>query len=58
MDNTYKIFVVSGGTGRTAKLNIKAALTQFPDQTPEIITFSDIRYKRRIKSKWNFGEKL
>jgi len=39
----YRIFVVSGGTGRTSKQVVRAALTQFPDKKPEIITFSDVR---------------
>ena len=46
----HKIFVVSGGTGRTAKQNIRAALIQFPDQNPDIVTYPDIRYKRKIKN--------
>lgn len=46
----HKIFVVSGGTGRTAKHIIKAALTQFPEQKPEIIVFPDIRFSTKIKS--------
>lgn len=45
----HKIFVVSGGTGRTAKQVIRAALTQFPDQKPDIINFPDVRYVRKIK---------
>lgn len=46
----HKIFVVSGGTGRTAKQVVKAALTQFPDKTPEIISFSEIREIEKIKN--------
>ena len=46
---SYKIFVVSGGTGRTAKQVVKAALTQFPDQQPEIVSFSDVTEIEKIK---------
>jgi [pyruvate, water dikinase]-phosphate phosphotransferase / [pyruvate, water dikinase] kinase len=44
----HKIFIVSGGTGRTAKQVIKASLTQFPDKTPEIVLFSEIREMEKI----------
>jgi len=46
----HKIFVVSGGTGRTGKQAIRASLTQFPDKKPEVITFSDVRDNKKIKS--------
>ena len=47
--NGYKIFVVSGGTGRTGKQVVRAALTQFPEKNPEIILFSDIRDAKQVK---------
>ncbi|MEI6433816.1 MAG: pyruvate, water dikinase regulatory protein [Bacteroidota bacterium] len=37
-----KIFVVSDGTGRTAKQALKAALTQFPEPHPEVILRRDV----------------
>lgn len=46
----YKIFIVSGGTGRTAKISVKSTLTQFPDKETEIIQFSEIREIDKIKS--------
>lgn len=46
----HKIFIVSGGTGRTAKQVVKAALIQFPDKKPEITLFSDIRDIDKIKN--------
>lgn len=45
---SYKIFVISGGTGRTGKQVVRAALTQFPDKDPEIILFADIREIKQI----------
>lgn len=39
----HKIFIISGGTCRTAKQVVKAALTQFPDNEPDIVIFPDIR---------------
>lgn len=47
--NKYRIFVVSGGTGRTVKQVVMAALTQFPERKPEIITFADIRDIDKVK---------
>jgi [pyruvate, water dikinase]-phosphate phosphotransferase / [pyruvate, water dikinase] kinase len=48
LKDIYRIFVVSGGTGRTAKQVVRAALTQFPERQPEIITFSDIREIHKV----------
>jgi len=46
----YKIFIVSGGTGRTAKQVLRAALTQFSEHKPEIIVFSDVTDFNKIKN--------
>jgi hypothetical protein len=46
----YKIFVVSGGTGRTAKQVVRAALTQFPDESPEIVVFSDVTDIKKVQN--------
>jgi regulator of PEP synthase PpsR (kinase-PPPase family) len=45
----YKIFVVSDGTGRTAKQLIKAALTQFPEKESEIVLYPVVRDQKKIK---------
>jgi [pyruvate, water dikinase]-phosphate phosphotransferase / [pyruvate, water dikinase] kinase len=45
-----KIFVVSDGTGRTAEQTLKAALTQFPDSTVEIILKQEIRTEEQIEA--------
>jgi len=45
----HKIFIVSGGTGRTAKKVINASLIQYPDNEIDIVTFPDIRYIYQIK---------
>jgi len=45
-----KIFVVSDGTGRTAEQTLKAALTQFPNSTVEIILKQEIRTEEQIEA--------
>lgn len=45
----YKIFVISGGTGRTGKQVVRAALTQFPEKNTEIVSFSDVRDEYRVE---------
>ena len=45
----HKIFIVSGGTGRTVKKVIDASLIQYPDDDVDIVTFSDIRQISEIK---------
>jgi [pyruvate, water dikinase]-phosphate phosphotransferase / [pyruvate, water dikinase] kinase len=42
------IFIVSDGTGRTAKQNLKAALTQFCDVDIQIETRSDVRTEEQV----------
>jgi regulator of PEP synthase PpsR (kinase-PPPase family) len=44
----YKIFIVSDGTGRTAKQLINAALTQFPEIESEIIVYPVVRDQEKI----------
>ena len=44
----YTIFVVSDGTGRTARQALNAALTQFPNITVDIIKFSEVRTKEQV----------
>jgi [pyruvate, water dikinase]-phosphate phosphotransferase / [pyruvate, water dikinase] kinase len=44
----YKIFIVSDGTGRTAKQLINAALTQFPEIESEIIVYPVVRDQGKI----------
>jgi len=44
----YHIFVVSDGTGRTAELALKAALTQFSNEKIEIKVRSEIRSEEQI----------
>jgi len=41
--NVYKIFVISGGTGRIGKQMVNAALTQFENTKADITLFTDIR---------------
>jgi len=38
----YQVFVVSDGTGRTARQALNAALTQFPGTEIDVVVFSDI----------------
>ena len=45
----YKIFIISGGTGRTAKQVVRAALTQFSERMPEIVVFPDVTSTDKIK---------
>ena len=45
-----KIFVVSDGTGRTAEQTLKAALTQFPNSTVDIILKQEIRTEEQIEA--------
>lgn len=47
---TYKIFIVSGGTERTAKKVLNAALTQFNKKNLDIVQFSDVREIEQIKN--------
>lgn len=49
MNNVYKIFVISGGTGRIGKQMVNAALTQFNDKKTDITLFTDIRDLKRVK---------
>lgn len=44
-----RIFVVSDGTGRTAKQSLKAALTQFPEPHPELVMRVDIQNPDQIE---------
>ena len=44
-----KIFVVSDGTGRTAEQVLKAALTQFPNSSVEIIMKQEIRTGEQLE---------
>lgn len=44
-----KIFAVSDGTGRTAEQTLKAALTQFPTVSPEIILRGEVRSEQQIE---------
>ena len=39
----YQVFVVSDGTGRTARQALNAALTQFPGTEIDVVVFADIR---------------
>ena len=48
MDNNYKIFIISGGTGRNGKQLVNAALTQFNKET-DITLFTDITELKRVK---------
>ena len=43
------IFVVSDGTGRTAKQALNAALVQFPDSDYKIVVRSRVNTKARVK---------
>lgn len=45
-----RIFVVSDGTGRTARQALKAALTQFPEPHPEIILRTDVSNGEQIEA--------
>jgi len=49
-ENKYKIFIISGGTGRTAKQFVKAALTQFNNKLTELLLFPDIRDLEKVKN--------
>jgi len=44
----YKIFIVSDGTGRTAKQLLNAALTQFPEIKSEIVLYPVVRDQKKI----------
>ena len=46
----YQIFVVSDGTGRTARQALNAALTQFPETDVEVIVFNDVRTPAQVRS--------
>lgn len=48
MENHNNIFIISGGTGRTANKVINAAMTQFSDKNTNIVTFPDIREIKSI----------
>lgn len=50
MNNVYKIFVISGGTGRVGKQMVNAALTQFENKEADITIFTDIRELKRVKA--------
>ena len=45
----YKIFVVSDGTGRTAKQALNAALTQFEKINVEIIIRPNVRTEQKVR---------
>lgn len=45
----HKIFIISGGTGRTVKKVVNASLIQYPNNDVDIVTFSDIRTKLEIR---------
>jgi regulator of PEP synthase PpsR (kinase-PPPase family) len=45
----YKIFIVSDGTGRTAKQLINAALTQFPEKKSELVLYPVVRDQKKIR---------
>jgi regulator of PEP synthase PpsR (kinase-PPPase family) len=44
-----KIFIVSDGTGRTGEQVLKAAMTQFPNSTVEIIMKQEIRTEEQVE---------
>ncbi len=44
-----KIFVVSDGTGRTAEQTVMAALTQFPNISPEVILRGEVRTEQQLE---------
>jgi len=44
----YQVFVVSDGTGRTARQALNAALTQFPGTDIDVIVHSDVRSAAEI----------
>jgi [pyruvate, water dikinase]-phosphate phosphotransferase / [pyruvate, water dikinase] kinase len=46
----FQVFVVSDGTGRTARQALSAALTQFPGKDVEVIVHNDIRTCAQIHS--------
>jgi regulator of PEP synthase PpsR (kinase-PPPase family) len=46
---TCPIFIVSGGTGLTARRVLRAALAQFPDLTPVIVEHVNVRTTRKAR---------
>jgi regulator of PEP synthase PpsR (kinase-PPPase family) len=46
----YQIFIVSDGTGRTAKQALDAALTQFGNAQVDIKTWSDVRSEEQVET--------
>lgn len=45
----YQVFVVSDGTGRTARQALNAALTQFPGIEIDVMVYADIRSPHEIQ---------
>lgn len=44
----YEIYVVSDGTGRTARQALNAALTQFPETEVKVIVHNDVRTSAQV----------
>jgi regulator of PEP synthase PpsR (kinase-PPPase family) len=45
----YRIFIVSDGTGRTGEQVVKAALTQFPNSSVDVVMKQEIRTEEQIE---------
>jgi regulator of PEP synthase PpsR (kinase-PPPase family) len=45
----YQVFVVSDGTGRTARQALSAALTQFTGTDVDVIVYADVRSQRQVR---------
>ncbi len=45
----YSVFILSDGSGKTAEMAIKAALTQFPDREVELIKRPEISTSEQVK---------
>ena len=50
MSSEKKIYIISDGTGETASQMVKAALVQFPDQTPLLTRHKDVRRPEQIEA--------
>jgi [pyruvate, water dikinase]-phosphate phosphotransferase / [pyruvate, water dikinase] kinase len=46
----FQVFVVSDGTGRTARQALSAALTQFPGTEIEVVVFPDVRSPEQVRN--------
>lgn len=46
----FQVFVVSDGTGRTARQALSAALTQFPGTEVDVIVYNDVRAPAQVRT--------